>query len=139
MGRPGKAGWAGTTITGSSKMNTKVKPKERYVVPVMYTVDKTCAADVANCAPTKKQVAARDKEVGTITKQYAAAGITPEELAIIPLEYQQVLQQKYKFAFRFPSTGMMALVYCLVGISGSCLPRHQPHARPSFLELNGVT
>jgi hypothetical protein len=37
-------------------------------------VDKTCAADVANCAPTKKQLASRDKEVGAITKQYAAAG-----------------------------------------------------------------
>jgi hypothetical protein len=68
-----------------------------------------------------------------------AAGITPQELAIIPLEYQQVLQQKYKFAFRFPSTGMMALIYCLAGLSGPCLPRHQPYARPSFPESDGVT
>lgn len=94
-------------------MNLKLRPKEKYVVPVMYPVEKKCAADATACDPTKKDVAAYKKEAAGISKSYAAAKIPPEMVEIMPIEYQQVLRQKYRFAHRFPSTGITALVYCL--------------------------
>jgi hypothetical protein len=51
--------------------------------------EKTCAAEAAKCDPTKKDMAAFNKEAATITKAYAAAKIPKEQLEIMPVEYQQ--------------------------------------------------
>lgn len=111
--QPGPKGFRGSTAVGKTTMDMKVKP-QRYIIPVVYPSPKRCSpVNPKPCVPNAQQLAHRKREEGIIRKQYGRYGIKGERLQIMPVEMEMLLQQKYHMTSQWPSTGMLAIVYCL--------------------------
>mgnify|MGYP001259562596 CR=1 FL=1 len=122
---PGNAKFRGSTTTGKSKMNMRIKPRDGYFIPVPFEVSQACQKKRGGlssiCVPDKKNVRQIDSEKRVIQRAYARFKITPE---FIPELYQRLLHSKYEFLHRFPSTGILVLVYCLERFPNSTVALH---------------
>ena len=122
---PGNARFRGSTTTGKSKMNLKMKPTMGYYIPVAFEVSPQCqkkrGPGAKTCVPTSKNKRAIESEKRVLTRAYARFKIHPE---FVPEVYQRLLHVKYDFRHRFPSTGILALVYCLERFPNSTVSLH---------------
>jgi len=122
---PGNARFRGSTTTGKSKMNLKVKPTMGYYIPVAFEVSPQCqkkrGPGAKTCVPTSKNKRAIESEKRVLTRAYARFKIHPD---FVPEVYQRILHVKYDFRHRFPSTGILALVYCLERFPNSTVSLH---------------
>ena len=122
---PGNARFRGSTTTGKSKMNLKMKPTMGYYIPVAFEVSPQCqkkrGPGAKTCVPTSKNKRAIESEKRVLTRAYARLKIHPE---FVPEVYQRLLHVKYDFRHRFPSTGILALVYCLERFPNSTVSLH---------------
>jgi len=122
---PGNARFRGSTTTGKSKMNLKMKPTMGYYIPVAFEVSSQCqkkrGPGEETCVPTSKNKRAIESEKRVLTRAYARFKIQPQ---FVPEVYQRLLHVKYDFRHRFPSTGILALVYCLERFPNSTVSLH---------------
>jgi len=102
-----------SSFTSKRQMNLKIQPSMKYVVPVSYSYSKGCGAKQPdNCRIAPKE----QKRVGKIHAElkagYAKFNIK-DKLEMMKPDYQWLLATKYGYSAPFPSTGLLAVVYCL--------------------------
>mmetsp|Transcript_31306 Transcript_31306/g.74399 ORF Transcript_31306/g.74399 Transcript_31306/m.74399 type:complete len:247 (-) Transcript_31306:154-894(-) len=108
VGRKTTLWFLGELKTPKAKEFDRSVSPERYVVPVSWPVKKGCK----KCGPTSKA-----KKQGRVTrskvlKKWASAGLS-KKLEIVPDGVQFALRMRYKYRQQWPSTGLIAIAYCL--------------------------
>lgn len=110
---PGPRGSRGVLGPRGGTMNMKIRP-QKYVVPVVYPTPPACAKKKTwnVCLPNKGDVKYRKSTIDILKKVYNKYHIG-NKLEIMPSEIERLLQTKYKYADKWPSSGILAIVYCL--------------------------
>mmetsp|Transcript_35379 Transcript_35379/g.67675 ORF Transcript_35379/g.67675 Transcript_35379/m.67675 type:complete len:331 (+) Transcript_35379:214-1206(+) len=111
---PGPRGTRGRLGAKSGTMNLKTQPSQNYVVPIVYPTSNACMKkrSVKTCAPSKSDAKYRKSTVALLQKAYSKYKIG-DLLEFMPVSIEQLLQVKYNYVERWPSSGLLALVYCL--------------------------
>ena len=65
-----------------------------------------------NCKPSNAKLKQRVATIGMVKKAYAKYGIR-KMLEIMPIEVQHKLSTKYGYTTHWPSSGILAIIYCL--------------------------
>ena len=107
--QPGPQGSRGSRLS-TGRMDMKMKPTLRYIVPVVYETPSKCSK--LSCKPSNAKLKQRLGTIGTVKKAYAKYGIR-KSLEIMPIEVQHKLSTKYGYTAHWPSSGILAIVYCL--------------------------
>ena len=107
--QPGPQGSRGSRLS-TGRMDMKMKPTLRYIVPVVYETPSKCSK--LSCKPSNAKLKERLGTIGTVKKAYAKYGIR-KMLEIMPIEVQHKLSTKYGYTAHWPSSGILAIVYCL--------------------------
>ena len=107
--QPGPQGSRGSRLS-TGRMDMKVKPTLRYIVPVVYETPGKCSKE--SCKPSNAKLKQRLQTIRTVKKAYAKYGIR-KMLEIMPIEVQHKLSTKYGYTAHWPSSGILAIVYCL--------------------------
>jgi len=107
--QPGPQGSRGSRLS-TGRMNMKLKPTLRYIVPVVYETPSKCSK--VSCKPSNSKLKERLGTIDTVKKAYAKYGIK-KMLEIMPIEVQHKLTTKYAYTEHWPSSGILAIVYCL--------------------------
>ena len=115
--QPGPVGHRGSKLA-TGKMDLKIKPK-RYVVPVVYPLPKRCSRkNTKACNPSRGALGQRSKTIRTVKRAYGKYKLN-DRLEIMPLAVQNALATKYHYYGQWPSSGILAIVYCLEKYPGS--------------------
>ena len=107
--QPGPRGSRGSRLS-TGRMDMKMKPTLRYIVPVVYETPRKCSK--MNCKPSNAKLKQRVATIGMVKKAYAKYGIR-KMLEIMPIEVQHRLSTKYGYTTPWPSSGILAIIYCL--------------------------
>jgi len=110
---PGPTGSRGMLGPRGGTMNLKFRP-QKYVVPVVYPTPPMCAKRMTwdTCEANKGDLKYRKATTTILRKIYAKYKIG-NKLEIMTTDIERLLQTKYKYADRWPSSGILAIVYCL--------------------------
>mmetsp|Transcript_14537 Transcript_14537/g.31137 ORF Transcript_14537/g.31137 Transcript_14537/m.31137 type:complete len:331 (-) Transcript_14537:338-1330(-) len=110
---PGPRGSRGVLGPRGGTMNMKIRP-QKYIVPVVYPTPPACAKKSTwnVCTANKGDVKYRKSTINILKKVYSKYHIG-DKLDIMPSEIERLLQTKYKYADRWPSSGILAIVYCM--------------------------
>lgn len=115
--QPGPVGHRGSA-RATGRMDLKITPK-RYIVPIVYPLPKRCSPKRQSaCNPSKGDLGQRKKTQNIVKKAYGKYKLT-DRLEIMPMAVQQALATKYHYYGTWPSTGILAIVYCLEKYPGA--------------------
>eukprot|EP00976_Prorocentrum_cordatum_P079640 1183639-Prorocentrum_minimum.AAC.6 len=110
---PGPRGSRGVLGPRGGTMNLRTRP-QKYVVPVVYPTPPVCTKKMTwnACQPNKGDIKYRKSTINILKKAYGKYNIG-DKLEIMPMEIERLLQTKYRYPDRWPSSGILAIVYCL--------------------------
>jgi len=103
-----------TSFTSKRQMNLKIRPTMKYIVPVVYQYKaaKCTPKNPKACLwgkPEQQRVRKLQKEIFMDYNKYGLAG----QLELVDMANQFTLATKYGYSEPYPSSGVMAIVYCL--------------------------
>lgn len=121
---PGPRGTRGVLGPRGGTMDLSQKP-QKYIIPIVYPTSPACAkkARLAMCQPDKGSRKYRKATEALLRKAYARYKIA-DKLEFMPTQIEQLLQLKYRYGERWPSSGILALVYLLEMYPNSIISTH---------------
>eukprot|EP00239_Pterosperma_sp_CCMP1384_P009997 CAMPEP_0197867026 /NCGR_PEP_ID=MMETSP1438-20131217/44533_1 /TAXON_ID=1461541 /ORGANISM="Pterosperma sp., Strain CCMP1384" /LENGTH=355 /DNA_ID=CAMNT_0043485643 /DNA_START=590 /DNA_END=1657 /DNA_ORIENTATION=- len=117
---PGPRGTRGVLGPKGGIMDLKRHPK-KYIVPIVYPTPKSCASrkNTKSCAPKGGDLKYRKTTLRTVKNSYAKYKLEP--LEILSIQVEQLLQIKYGYTAAWPSSGILAIVWCLEAFPNATL------------------
>eukprot|EP00854_Cymbomonas_tetramitiformis_P002980 gene2980-3797_t len=105
-------------------MDLSQKP-QKYIIPIVYPTSPACAkkARLAMCQPDKGSRKYRKATEALLRKSYAKYKMA-DKLEFMPTQIEQLLQLKYRYGERWPSSGILALVYLLEMYPNAIISTH---------------
>jgi len=95
-----------------SRMDTRVKP-EKYIVPIVWPLNKICSPKKKlACKPTPAIQAQRRRTMTRVRKAYESHHID-DKLIFMHSRIEYLLQAKWGYLGKWPSTGILGVIYCL--------------------------
>jgi len=110
---PGPRGSRGSLGPRGGTMNLKIRPK-KFVIPIVYPTPHSCfkKSSVQRCVPSKVEMKYRKSTQNLLRNIYGKYKLD-DLVEFMPLAIEQLLQVKYKYLEKWPSSGILALIYCL--------------------------
>ena len=116
--QPGPKGHRGSRLA-TGNMDLSIKPK-KYIVPIVYPNGKGCSPKShKGCGPSRGAMSVRKKTAKIVQSAYGGKYKLTGRLEIMPLAIQRAISTKYHYYGTWPSTGILAIVYCLENYPGA--------------------